>query len=135
VFFRCPGCGASGHLRIDPKFKTEAEWLAAKRPKTDESGLVLLLCFLCFKPTDTQLDVLLLIEKQRHLGDYVPRYKGRRGRGAFPVTIAARAARQLQDKGLVQPDSSAPSGYVLTPEGAERCKAEHAAHHPDQPKA
>jgi len=79
------------------------------------------------KLTPTQLDVLLLIAAQKHLGEYVPRYKKRRGLGAFPVTIAARAARQLdEDKGLVRRDLRQPSGYVLTPEGAQRCRAEDA---------
>jgi hypothetical protein len=68
--------------------------------------------------TDTQLDVLRLIAEGRALGDYVPRYRpgARRGRGAFPTTIAARAAAQLAKLGLVAP--SAP-GYVLTQAGAD----------------
>ena len=53
--------------------------------------------------TDTQRDVLQLISEGRPLGDYVPSYRpgARRGRGAFPTTIATRAAVQLAQMGLV----------------------------------
>jgi hypothetical protein len=69
--------------------------------------------------TPTQLEVLRLIAENRALGDYVPRYRpgARRGRGAFPVTIAERAAVQLVRKGLVELGPSA-NGYVLTRAGA-----------------
>jgi hypothetical protein len=69
--------------------------------------------------TDTQLDVLRLIAEGRALGDYVPRYRpgARRGRGAFPVTIAARAASQLAQMGLVE---QGPRGqYVLSQAGQD----------------
>jgi len=48
--------------------------------------------------------VLRLIAEGRPLGDYVPRYRpsARRGRGAFPVTIAERAERDLRRAGLVE---------------------------------
>ena len=70
--------------------------------------------------TDTQFDVLRLIAEGRNLGDYVPRYRpgARRGTGAFPVTIASRAAAQLAQMGLVARGPSE-SGYVLTQAGAE----------------
>jgi hypothetical protein len=70
--------------------------------------------------TDTQLDVLRLIAEGRHLGDYVPRYRpgARRGRGAFPMTIASRAAAQLARMGLVGRAPS-DSGYVLTQAGVD----------------
>lgn len=57
-----------------------------------------------FRLTDTRLDVLQLIAEGRPLGDYVPRYHpgARRGRGAFPVTIAERAERELRRAGLVE---------------------------------
>ena len=69
--------------------------------------------------TDTQLDVLRLIADGRALGDYVPRYRpgAHRGRGAFPVTIAARAASQLAQMGLVE---RGPRGeYVLSRAGQD----------------
>lgn len=71
--------------------------------------------------TDTQLDILRLIAEGRTLGDYVPRYKpgARRGRGAFPVTIATRAAVQLVRKGLVRLDPGSVSSYALTQAGAD----------------
>ncbi len=58
--------------------------------------------------TATQLAVLKLISEGRHLGEYVPEYRpgARRGIGAFPVTIAARAAEQLRKKGLVERDET-----------------------------
>ena len=71
------------------------------------------------KLTDTQLDVLRLIAEGRALGDYVPRYRpgAQRGRGAFPVTIAARAAAKLEQMGLVE---RRPRGeYALTRAGAD----------------
>ncbi len=66
--------------------------------------------------TATQLAVLKLIAAGRELGDYVPEYRSgaQRGRGAFPVTIAARAAVQLRAKGLVVHTGSR---WELTPEG------------------
>jgi len=66
--------------------------------------------------TDTQLAVLRLIAAGRDLGEYVPAYRprARRGRGAFPVTIAARAAEQLRRKGLV---ARSGSRWSPTPEG------------------
>lgn len=71
--------------------------------------------------TDTQLDVLRLIAEGQTLGDYVPRYRpgARRGRGAFPVTIATRAAVQLVKKGLVEIDYRSVNGYALTQAGAD----------------
>ena len=70
--------------------------------------------------TDTQLEVLDLIARGEHLGHYVPRYRpgARRGRGAFPTTIASRAAAQLRDKGLVEPSSREPY-WKLTSLGEE----------------
>lgn len=66
------------------------------------------------KLTATQTDVLELIRAGKHLGDYVPRYKpgARRGVGAFPVTIAARAAVQLVRKGLVRRNATG-TGYEV----------------------
>jgi hypothetical protein len=66
--------------------------------------------------TDTQLAVLRLIAAGRNLGEYVPAYRpgARRGRGAFPVTIAARAAEQLRRKGLAVHNGSR---WSITPEG------------------
>ena len=69
--------------------------------------------------TETQLDVLRLISQGKHLGDYVPRYKpGRhRGFGAFPMTIAARAAQKLYEMGLVMYDDDR---WRTTPAGDAR---------------
>ena len=123
MFFRCPRCRAPGHLRIATKFANEAAWEAAVQPKKDRDGTPMLRCLRCFRLTPTQLAVLKLIEQQRHLGEYVPAYEGKRGRGAFPNTIALRAAHQLdEDKGYVRQDPDSPSGYVLTPDGEERVK-------------
>jgi hypothetical protein len=67
--------------------------------------------------TDTRRDVLQLIAEGRPLGDYVPRYRpgARRGRGAFPVTIAERAERDLRRAGLVE--RTANGATVLTDAG------------------
>jgi hypothetical protein len=75
--------------------------------------------------TDTQLDVLRLIAEGREIGDYVPRYRpgAQRGRGAFPTTIAARAAAQLARMGLVEREAR--GGYVLTSAGAEALPGLH----------
>lgn len=56
------------------------------------------------KLTDVRADVLHLIAHGKHLGEYVPRYRpgARRGAGAFPVTIAIRAAEWLVKHGLVR---------------------------------
>jgi hypothetical protein len=56
------------------------------------------------KLTDTRADVLRLIAQGKHLGEYVPRYQPgkRRGKGAFPVTLAERAAKWLLQHGLVR---------------------------------
>lgn len=58
------------------------------------------------KLTETQLDVFKLITDGRELSDYVPRYRpgAHRGIGAFPMTIASRAAEQLVQKGLIERD-------------------------------
>lgn len=75
-----------------------------------------------FRLTDTRLDVLRLIAEGRPLGDYVPRYKSgaRRGRGAFPVTIAERAERDLRRAGLVE--RAADGTSVITAAGREALK-------------
>ena len=67
--------------------------------------------------TDTQRNVLQLISEGRPLGDYVPSYRpgARRGRGAFPTTIATRAAVQLAQMGLVTRGSN--GEYELTQAG------------------
>lgn len=54
-----------------------------------------------FKLADTRRDVLWLIAEGHPIGDYVPRYhpRARRGRGAFPVTIAECAERDLPRAG------------------------------------
>jgi len=68
--------------------------------------------------TPTQRDVLRLIAEGHELGDYVPRYRpgAQRGRGAFPATIAARAAAQLERMGLVEREP-ATGRYALTGAG------------------
>jgi len=68
--------------------------------------------------TATELDVLALIADGKSLGEYMPRYRpgARRGRGAFPVTIASRAAARLAKKRLVR-WSDEVSRLVLTDEG------------------
>lgn len=70
-----------------------------------------------FRLTDTRRDVLRFIAEGRPLGDYVPRYHpgARRGRGAFPVTIAERAERELRRAGLVE--RAADGAPVITPAG------------------
>lgn len=70
-----------------------------------------------FRLTDTRRDVLRLIAEGRPLGDYVPRYRtgARRGRGAFPVTIAERAERDLHRAGLVE--RAADGAPVITAAG------------------
>lgn len=80
------------------------------------------------KLTDTQFDVLILIAGGRHLGNYVPRYKpgARRGVGAFPMTIASRAAVQLRDKGLVARSEREPY-WKLTSKGEAFVAAHFAA--------
>lgn len=71
--------------------------------------------------TETRLDVLKLIHEGKHLGDYVPRYNPNKhkGFGAFPVTIAARAARDLCKGGLVRAQDGK---FILTPIGLQALK-------------
>ncbi len=68
--------------------------------------------------TDTQIDVLRIVAAGRPIGDYVPRYRpgSKRGRGAFPVTIATRAASQLAQMGLIR---RAGGEYELTRAGMD----------------
>lgn len=68
------------------------------------------------KLSPTELAVLRLVRDGRELGDYVPEYnpKKHRGFGAYPVTIASRAAVKLAKKGLIERDDM---GWRLTSTG------------------
>jgi len=64
--------------------------------------------------TETRRAVLELISDGRPLSAYVPSYRpgAHRGFGAFPLTIANRAARDLVKAGLVRHTNGEPSHEI-----------------------
>ena len=50
MYFICPDCNITGHLRIDTnKYATESEWLKALHPDTKPGEMPLVRCLMCWK--------------------------------------------------------------------------------------